>query len=222
MSVPEALASIVERLALVQNETAAALVIRHAEREDIPSGTYGMDVALTAKGAAAAERLGAVLVGGRQVSVTSSPMPRCVQTAEALLRGSGRGGDVVLDRRLGDPGSFVIDPATSGPLFLKLPGIEVVRRQLSDTQSPPGMRPTAEGVRILLGLVSASLGRQGRLDVYVTHDAILAVLAASLYRMPIDQVGWPGYLDGLLLWRSAAGLHFSWGRLHQGFDPIGG
>ena len=222
MSVPEAVASIVERLALVPNEADATLVIRHAEREDIPSGAYGMDVALTAKGVAAAERLGAAMVGGRQVSVTSSPVLRCVQTSDALLRGSGLRGDVVLDLRLGDPGPFVIDPAMSGPLFLKLPGIEVVRRQLSDTQSPPSMRPTAEGVRILLGLVAASLGRQGRLDVYVTHDAILAVLVASLYRMPIDQVGWPSYLEGLLLWRSAGGLHFSWRRLHQGFDPIGG
>ena len=222
MSVPQAIASIEERLALVPDEADATLVIRHAERGEIPSGTYGMDVALTAKGVAAAERLGAALVGDRQLSVTSSPVPRCVQTAEALFRGSGRGDNVVLDRRLGNPGPFVVDPATSGPLFLKLPGIEVVRRQLSDTQSPPGMRPTAEGVRILLGLVAALLGRQGRLNVYVTHDAILAVLVASLYRMPIDQVGWPSYLEGLLLWRSAGGLHFGWGRLHQGFDPIGG
>ena len=172
-------------------------------------------MSLTAQGIAAAEGLGAALPAERTTAAVSSPVPRCVQTAEAILRGGGSPAAVVTDRRLGDPGPFIVEPEVSGPLFLKLPIPEIARRQLQDADPPPGMRPTAEGVEILLNLTTGNLGEQGRLDVYVTHDVILSVMAASIFRLPPDEAGWPGYLEGLLLWRIAEEIHFSWRRLHQ-------
>ena len=152
----------------------------------------------------------------------SSPVPRCMQTAEAILRGGGWPGVVKQDRRLGDPGPFVVDPEVSGALFLELPIRELVRRQLSDSQPPAGMRRTSEGVAMLLGLVTGNLQGQGRVNVYVTHDAILAVLVAWLFRQPIDGIDWPRFLDGLLLWRSGERLRLSWEGLPQASHPVAG
>ena len=84
------------------------------------------------------------------------------------------------------------------------------------------MRPTGEGVGLLLDMVSGSLGRNGRLHVHVTHDAILAVVVGHLFRLGMDDFRWPAYLDGLLLWRLDGRLHFSWRGLDQGSDPTGG
>ena len=98
----------------------------------------------------------------------------------------------------------------------------MVRRQLARVEPLTGMRATSEGVGLLLGLTASNLRCGGGLDVYVAHDGILAVLVAYLYRMSVDEIIWPDYLDGLLLWRSAERLLFIRRGLEQGSHPIGG
>ena len=211
MTAPEPVGSILERMASIPDGMNVSLVMRHAEREEIPAGTFGHDVSLTPQGIRAAEQLGLSLSDRRTIAAVSSPVPRCVQIAEAMFRGAGSPSKVATDQRLGDPGAFIVDPEISGPLFLELPIPEIARRQLHDVTPLPGMRPTSEGVEMLLELVAGSLGEQGRLQVYVTHDVILAVLVASIFRLHLEEVGWPGYLEVLLLWRSDGRFQCSWG-----------
>ena len=203
-------ASILERLAAVPERVDVSLIIRHAERAEIPAGTFGHDVNLTAEGTCAAEGLGAALSGDRGLTFLSSPVPRCIQTAQAMLRGAGLSSEIHTDPRLGGPGAFVIDPETAGQLFLELPVPEIARRQIQDASSLPGMRPTSEGIEMLLDLVTSPLGKEGRLHVFVTHDIILSVFAASILRSSLEEIGWPDYLEGLLVWRSAGRFHFTW------------
>ena len=152
----------------------------------------------------------------------SSPLLRCCETAAGMRRGAGWSGDVAVDRRLGDPGVFIADPETAGPFFLSHGVQEIVRRQLHDSAPPPGMRSAGEGVKLLLDLAAGRLASGGRLAVYVTHDALLAVLVARLFRLRHDAVPWPDYLDGLLVWRSGGRLLFSWRGLELGAHPVGG
>ena len=210
MTAPDPVASILEQLAMVPREADASLVIRHAEREYIPAGTFGHDVNLTTEGTRLAEELGTTLSEYRALTVVSSPVPRCVQTSEAMLRGAGSSAEVAKDRSLGGPGAFVVDAETAGPLFLELPISEIARLQLQDETPLPGMRPTKEGVEILLELATSPLGGNGRLHVFVSHDIILSVFVASIFRSSLEVTGWPGYLDGLLIWRSYGELHLSW------------
>ena len=223
MNDPTGVSWITAQLSDIPAQADAALMLRHAEREAIPPGTFGVDVPLTARGVASAERLGAMLSDlGVQVGVTTSPVPRCVSTAQAILRGGGWPAEVAVDWRLGAPGPFVVDEAVSGALFLEIDILEIVQRQLTQVEPPAGMRATAEGIDLLLGLAASDLGRRGHLNIYVTHDAILAVLVAYLYRLSIDEVGWPGYLDGLLLWRCGERLHFNWRGLEPGSQSLCG
>ncbi len=223
MDYPSPASWLVERLLALPPQEDAALVLRHAEREAIPPGTFGADLALTADGISSAERLGAMVSGTRvQVSVTASPVPRCVATARAILRGGDRPEEVTLDWRLGGPGPFVVDTQQSGPLSLKVDPLEIARRQLEDAEPPNGMRATSEGVELLLELVMVDLGTSGRLNIYVTHDSILAVFVACLYGLSVNEIGWPGYLDGLLLWRDGEKLRFVWRGLHQCSRPLRG
>ncbi len=155
-----------------------------------------------------------------EVGVITSPVPRCVETAKAILRGGGFGREAALDWRLGDPGPFVVDTETSGALFLETGILEIARRQISDVKPPTGMRATSDGVGLLLDLTAKELGNSGRLNVYVTHDAILAVLVAYLYGLSVDEIYWPGYLDGMIMWRSSEKLHFAWRGLQQASHPL--
>ena len=215
MTSPDPVASILERLATVPEDMDVFLVIRHAERKEIPPGTFGRDVRLTAQGFRAAEQLGRALSERRTVTAVSSPVPRCVQTAQQLLHGAGSSSEVVTDRRLGDPGAFIVDPEIASPLFLELPIREIARRQLQDDGPLPGMRPTTDGVAILLELVTGDLSENERLTVYVTHDVILGVLVGSILGLPLEAIGWPDFLEGLLLWRSGDDVNASWRRLVQ-------
>ena len=215
-------ASILERLTAIPERVDVSLIIRHAEREKIPAGTFGHDVNLTAEGTRAAEGLGAALSGDRGLTFLSSPVPRCIQTAQAMLRGAGLSSEIHADPRLGGPGAFVIDPETAGQLFLELPTHEIAHRQLQDAASLPGMRPTSEGIEVLLDLVTSPLGNEGRLHVFVTHDIILSVFAARILSSSLEGTGWPGYLEGLLVWRSAGRLNFTWqGRYGYMSQPTG-
>lgn len=213
---------IAEQLGSIPTSADAALILRHGEREDIPSGTFGVDVPLTARGVASAEKLGEILSARRpHVRVTASPVPRCAETAKAILRGGSWPNNVALDRLLGDPGPFVVAAEASGALFLEIGILEIVGRQLSHAKPPEGMRRTSDGVDLLLGLTADGLRSHGRLNIYVTHDAILAILVAYMFRTSVDQIGWPNYLEGLLMWRSSEELHLAWRGLEQASYPLG-
>ncbi|MCE2469466.1 MAG: histidine phosphatase family protein [Dehalococcoidia bacterium] len=223
MSESARLSWLTERLHLIPAQADAALLLRHAEREAILPGTFGRDVPLTARGVASAQRLGATLAALRpRISAAASPVPRCEATAKAMLRGAGLPERTVLDWRLGEHGPFTVDAEASGALFLQVGIREIVRRQLTGAQPPPGMRTTSEGVSILLSLLIDALRSGARLNLYVTHDSILAVLVASLYRLPVDEIDWPRYLDAFLLWREANQIHFAWRGLPHRSHPLGG
>ena len=158
----------------------ASLVIRHAEREDIPASTFGHDVNLTAEGTQSAELMGAALSQYRALTVVSSPVPRCVQTAKAMLRGAGTSAEVLTDRHLGDPGAFIVDAGTAGPLFLELPIPEIARRQLDSATA--GYAPTQRELRSCWSWQQL-LGESGRCRLrYARHHP--SVLVASISARP--------------------------------------
>ena len=222
MTQTDTVSSNMERLGNVPLGRDVALVLRHAERAEIPAGTFGVDVPLTHRGKASAERLGALLAGTTPGTMVTSPVPRCIQTCEAVRHGCGWKVPIERDTRLGAHGPFVTAPEISGQLFLELGILEMVERQLTASRPPLGMRPISDGMRILLGLVARNLEGRGRLNLYVTHDAILAVLVGRLFRLPLEAIGWPDYLEGLLLWRVKGRLHCAWRQLQQASDPVGG
>ena len=216
----QCVAALLSDCSLLPRELDVALILRHAQGEDIPQGSFGADVPLTEQGAMSAERLGKLLSARSPGRVASSPVSRCVETAQAISQGAGWSIGVTTNWRLGEHGPFVSDPEVSGQLFLEVGIAELVRRQLHDPKSPPGMRDIAEGARTLLDFTSEGLGDCGRMNVYVTHDAILAALVGWLFRLPVYEEGWPDFLDGLLLWRSGGLLHCAWSRLHQATYPL--
>lgn len=213
---------IADRLSEIPTRADIAIVMRHAEREEIPPGAFGDDIPLTQHGVASAEFLGAALADSATgIRAVSSPVLRCIQTAKAILRGAGSADRVASDWRLGAPGPFVENAEVAGQLFLKDGAQEVVRRQLSDNEPPAGIRPTSEGIDILMGLIAANLGYRRCLNIYITHDSILAAFIGSLFDLTVED-SWPDYLDGLMLWRSEAGVDIAWRGLREITNPVCG
>ena len=81
------------------------LLLRHSVRDDLPQESdeaYALPI--TDTGYQLAADLGNLL-RGRVRTLHSSPLTRCIQTAEAIAEGAQATVDVVPDRLLGDPGS---------------------------------------------------------------------------------------------------------------------
>ena len=202
--------------------SAVAIVLRHAEREEILPGTFGNDVPVTRRGLHSAHRLVMGLSPRTEGIVMTSPLLRCTQTADAIIAGSGWETAAKPDRLLGNPGPFVMAPELAGPLFADI-GIEaIVSQQLAEDPPPDGMRSTSEGVQLLSDQLVVALTDQDRINLFVTHDAVLAVLVSYLYGFPVGGFSWPDYLDALVVWRGSDRLRFLWRGLDEGSYPIGG
>ena len=85
-----------------------AALLRHSVRDHLSSGDAGYTLPITEVGARLATELGK-MIGKRLRSLHSSPLLRCVQTAEALRAGAAADLSILRDRLLGDPGVYVVD-----------------------------------------------------------------------------------------------------------------
>ncbi|MBM3856145.1 MAG: histidine phosphatase family protein [Verrucomicrobia bacterium] len=174
--------------------------LRHGERESVPSHEFPRhDAPLTDDGKRAAESLG-MQFGARLGSVRSSPVPRCVETARALLVGAGKPAAPHEDRLLGDPGAFVLDGDRAMATLVDL-GFHPAAKRLGEGERLPGfVDPDAASRQMLALAVSLLVGGPPGVHVLVTHDLILSTLVARVWGRALAEAEWPGYLHGAALW----------------------
>ena len=180
----------------------AALIVRHAERHPITDITRALEVGLTEKGKEDAKAFGSLLRGFDTVRVFHSPALRCRETSEGIIKGlQGNGTEVQCLTEV--PG-------------LCTPYIKDGRRLLSEAQRHGNaflrawfdgrydddmIMPTREAADLVLAPILGRLaepGRAGRLDVHVSHDWEILLLREELLRVKYEDVGWAGFLEGIL------------------------
>jgi hypothetical protein len=176
------------------------MLLRHAARPPIPPGETGNELALTREGVTQAEHLGGLL-GRRLVSLHTSPVLRCNQTAQALREGARVNLDILSDRMLGAPGAFVVDAVLGGQTLQRL-GLESFLKHLIAGEGVlPGV---AEPFSAASSLVRHMLDHSGDvhgLHVFVTHDSLVAPTVARMLRCPVSPEDWPEYLEAAFFWR---------------------
>ncbi len=193
--------------------TRVTLLMRHSVRFPIvkPEDTYV--VGLTEEGIRLAEELGRLLgqrfLPGR---LRTSPVGRCRATVEAIARGAGWEAKVRADHHLSHP---FISPAwelveraqsgrpngSNGVIPAPLPDL---LRWVTGGDRPNGDSQMA--LQAFLPIVDA----RPLLDILVTHDTIIGAVAGGLLHKPVLGPDWPGYLEGLLFWRSEGHLRVRW------------
>ncbi len=207
------------------SDRGVAVLLRHAEREALHAHDAGWDTPLTARGIRLARAFGSSLAD-RICALHTSPVPRCVQTVEAIAHGTSAGLPYHLDRRLGDPGVLVDEPRVAWAQTWERLGHEVVVKHLISRDTPlPGMAAPAFAVRSLVHHMLAASTASG-LHLFCSHDSIVAVTAARMLGMDLGVAAWPGYLEGALFWRDGEDVLVRY-RQHarvlgrDGADPAG-
>ncbi|MDI3491821.1 MAG: hypothetical protein PWP11_3098 [Thauera sp.] len=201
--------SVIRRLEQVPDDRPVVALLRHSVRDDLPDGDAGYVLPITNVGRRLALELGSLL-GDRLRTLHSSPLVRCIQTAQALAEGAGADVSVVPDRLLGDPGVFVLDGQHAWRNWQQL-GHEGVMRHLVTEASPlPGMARPDEAARFLVqSMLVAADGRPG-VHVFVTHDSLVTATAARLLAKPLGLDDWPWYLEGAFIWSAEDGVHLAY------------
>lgn len=194
-------------LAQAPGDRGVAVLLRHAERGPLPEGAPGDEVPLTEAGLAAARALGGAL-GGRVRSVHTSPVWRCVQTARAIAEGAGCPGPLARSALLGAPGAFVADPAVAWEAFLAQP-FGVLMDRLARGGAVAGFHALDLATRTLVDDLLRTATLPG-LHVHVSHDSVVGLAFHHLLGRRA-WTGWPGFLDGGVVWQEGVGVCVAWG-----------
>ena len=201
MRIPD---SLTHGLSLIPEGAATALIIRHSIRGEIPEGETGNDVPLTTEGRQLAELFG-MTISSRLASIMSSPVGRCTETAEYILKGSGMDLEVPTSRLLGDPGAFIADGEAAWINFQTMGTRGVMLHLAGRDTALPGMHPPQVAAHILLSHVLDRCDTQG-IHIFVTHDVVLAGIAGQLIGGIQSNEDLPGFLDGAFFWRNGPGV----------------
>ncbi len=189
-----------------RNHRCCVAFVRHGEREPVPPDKYPpYDSPLTDNGRCEAVAFGRAL-GDRLGLIRSSPVPRCMDTARAILNGAGRANAPMQDRLLGDPGVFVTDPDLAMS-ELTARGFLAAARDLGNGVHIPGFEQPDNGACRLLALAMSLLVQTSSyIHLCVTHDLVLSTLIARLRGRPLDETEWPSYLHGVVVWNEHSRL----------------
>ena len=177
--------------------TSRLLIVRHAERPSIPEGEVGNDLALTDEGIESTQRFANAL-NEKIISIQSSPILRCVQTAKLIADAQNFKQDIQTNQLLGDPGFFISDAEVAWNSWLSKGSESVNLHLLSGTETWPGFRAFDGAIADMLDHIRLALSTdETGLTVWVTHDTILATLASRVLPQPLSLASWPTFLGNL-------------------------
>ena len=188
------------------------IIIRHAERPAITDGTVGDELSLTEKGKADT-LVYAENFDSEVISIRTSPIARCVETAQIMANHWGYPAEQIQTcKKLGDPGFFISDSELAWQNWLEKGAEAVNQYLLSGNEKWPGFVDFDMAIMEMQSLIQNTLisSRPGS-QIWVTHDTILATLASRLSTPPLSLQKWPGFLGRLeLILNSEGDLNFTY------------
>jgi len=199
---------LIPSLSLLPTDKPVTLLTRHSIREQPGNGFAGYDIPLTPEGVELAKQWGRNIT--RPIAgIYSSPVDRCVKTAEAMAQGAGVELPVHTDSTLVEPGSYVQDLPVAGPYFMKLGPLAFAKKHLRNEVR--GVLSPGEGAQRLLEHLRLAQGPDGSISLHVTHDTILASFIYYLRReSELDEEHWPWMMEGAFLWFQDSSVNWIW------------
>lgn len=174
-----------------------SLLLRHSDRDDIPKGSFGNEILLNEKGIQNAISFGESLADKKINRIFTSPVERCIQTAEYITKGYGRSIEIIKTTALGAPGLHITDEKIAGDFFLKH-GLQEIYKQFVQGKKLPGFASKKELYRNLTTFIQQnSLPNQTTL--FITHDLPIAMYHFACNGFIYEAGKWINFLQGLIL-----------------------
>lgn len=175
-----------------------AILLRHGEREKIFPGNFGNEVCLTRRGKLAAREFGRALSKYDITKIYTSPLKRCVQTAECLGQGLSKNVEIVPTEMLGNPGFHIADASLAGQAYLKY-GVQGVFERFRDGIIIAGLSTKDYLQTEAMSFIRNHTEPAG-ITLFISHDAAIAHFALANEIRDYGQDGeWVDYLDGCII-----------------------
>ncbi|WP_201558852.1 histidine phosphatase family protein [Psychrobacter sp. 72-O-c] len=211
--------SMMSSVSLLPDDKRLILFTRHSLRERSDgNGFASYQLPLTPRGRVLAKSWGRWLAGhlpySLDVDSISSPIGRCIDTAQLMQEGAGLRRNITHQSLLVEPGSLVTEPEIANAVFKEIGVLNFINRFLQGNLE--GTKNAYQGGLDILSLFYQHQPQQGHLMLAVSHDTLLsAFLAVMLDVLEIDWNDWPKMMEGVFLWFDdkpfdQANAHFVW------------
>lgn len=178
-------------------EDKLSLLIRHGDRNKIPNGTFGNEVMLNEKGIKNSLNFGKELSMFNVAKIITSPVGRCVQTANLIAEGMGKDIAIIEAPELGAPGLHISDAQIAGEFGLKI-GFDKMYERFIQNLYVPGVPETPAIFQAITDFLKNQT-RENGITVFVSHDLLIAFYHFSINKTVYSKENWVKYLSGLLL-----------------------
>jgi len=170
------------------------ILLRHAERPNIPDNEIGNDVSLTKQGIHQTKQFADALEQPI-ISISSSPIPRCMQTADIIARCCNHNKPIKKSTLLGDPGFFIKNPDLAWTHW-QSKGHEAVNQYLLNGKDQwLGFYPFDDAINHMKTKIIDQLKKTNSgLHLWITHDTILAAFSSRVLPQPLTLNKWPDFL----------------------------
>ncbi len=172
-----------------------SLLLRHADRDDIPQGSFGNEILLNEKGKQNAQSFGEKLAERKINRIFTSPVGRCVQTAEFMTKGYGRSIEIIETTALGAPGLHITDEKIAGKFFVQHGFDEMYKRFLHGIEIP-GVPNINELNNRITKFINENSTENGT-TIFITHDMLIAFYHFSINQKVYTKDNWINYMTGL-------------------------
>ena len=184
----------------------SAIVIRHAQRQEMCGAQGYRTCGLTARGKEQASEFGRALAGHfSSCRIFHSPVKRCEQTALAISRELGVE-RVHSEKALGV--SYIRVSVEEGFAEADRHGNNFLRAWFSGRVPVEMFMPLAEARDMQIAYLKSKMADNGgrTLDIHITHDWNINILREGIFGIRHEDAGWPDYLSGLGFTRGPRGL----------------
>ncbi|KAG6559964.1 hypothetical protein RHABOEDO_000213 [Candidatus Rhabdochlamydia oedothoracis] len=167
--------------------------IRHAHRAPFSLNDWGHEVSITLQGQKRSREFGKQIAQSKVEVIWSSPIKRCIQTAEEIKNGIGVDIPTYQSILLGDPGFMILNPKIAEKAFQNDPLVEIIKCLL-DGKSMPGFYSVTVGCdRMLRKLLENKQSNQ----IWISHDIHVCLLTCYIFKSQNPERMMPTFLEGL-------------------------
>lgn len=179
------------------NPSRLGMLLRHADRDKIPDGSFGNEVLLNKKGIERSIQFGEKLRDFSLAKIFTSPVQRCVQTSECIVKGLGTDIEIITTNALGDPGLHIEDAAIAGEYFLKYGFHDILDNYIAG-KVIPGMPNHDVFKERINRFINDNLSGEG-LTLFITHDSLVAMYDFVCNGVIYTKDNWVKYLNGPII-----------------------
>jgi hypothetical protein len=182
---------------IYKEKQSLSLILRHAERHKIKKSEFGNNVLLNDAGIRQSFEFGKKISEYHIAKIYTSPIQRCVQSAENIVKGYNKEIQIIETKMLGAPGIHVSNEKQLGEYYFKYGFWEIFKNFKSNIKVD-GLKFQEQLQIEFYSYVSETTDAEG-LTLYITHDWLIAFFAYAANIYEYTEKNWIDYLSGLII-----------------------